>query len=92
MTQQSTAPNNNWWGETPAWAAAVHSPNAGARQVLIEACGALGALDKNGAPLDDTALLRRARSRTHPDHRQGDRRAWDMVVEASMVLGLTARP
>lgn len=96
MTQQATSPpqapqptaaSSNWWGETPAWAASVHSPTAAARQVLVEACGARGTLDRHGLPLDDAALLQRARISTHPDHR-GDRTAWDEVDAAARVLGL----
>lgn len=84
----SAAGAANWWGEKPAWAVAVLSPTAAARQVLVEACGQRGGLDEHGQPLDDAMLLRRARICTHPDHRGGDRTAWDRVETAARALGL----
>lgn len=88
MSQQAQEPTTNWWGEKPAWAAAVHSPAAGARQVLVDACGTEGALDASGLPLSDELLFRRARVHTHPDRHFGDRRDWDAVEEAGRTLGL----
>lgn len=81
-------PSSNWWGETPSWAAAVHSPTAAARQVLVDACGARGTFDRDGKPLDDIGLLQRARVFTHPDRHGGERAAWDQVDAAARVLGL----
>lgn len=92
MSQQAQEKAAKWWGETPAWAAAAHSPTAGARQILVDACGTAGTLDVEGEPLSDALLFRRARIRTHPDRHFGDRTYWDAVEEAGRALGLLPQP
>jgi hypothetical protein len=63
-------------------------PYSGARRILIDACRPGTIYDEFGNRVDDEELLLQARIATHPDHRDGDRTAWDRVERAAQAMGL----
>lgn len=81
---RETESSDPWSGYEPAFS--IDDLTEAPRRTLIAMCGAAGHLGPDGAPLPDHLLVRRARIKTHPDHRGGDRTAWDQVEEAAVLL------